>query len=32
MVLVDSGANIDANPTNIVEWATMAKIIYKIIY
>ena len=30
MVLVDSGANIDANPTNIVEWATMAKIFIKL--
>lgn len=30
MVLVDAGANIDANTTNIVEWAKMAKIFVKL--
>ena len=30
MVLVDSGANVDTNPNNIVEWATMAKIFIKL--
>lgn len=30
MVLVDAGANVDTNPNNIVEWATMGKIFVKL--
>lgn len=30
MVLVDAGANIDANTNNIIEWAQMAKIFLKL--